>query len=893
MENNAKLKHKEEQTLTWNKSLIRAEFLKIYFDYLGFNDTLNIERPTTIYDFQREKDKDKLLFAIASINESSNVITRLKEDKDVAKKLNENLVDKTGIKIMYPEQNNEDSSLNFIELALTGFINLNNKSLYKSNSPIAMFFNQLNLSKSKDNFENLDKFFKSNEALNTKHNEIVNDVFRNELSKIRNESAQHANYSLFFEHQGKLYEYISSINLLQVIKPEGITEANMAEVINNHIIQKNQEENDLAGAALDEERVYFDDVVLFSEKYDKSKEETISSNLGEFLIILLSSILFIVNFMLALPQSAFYTQKTYLYDLFQMKNTTYLYNQSDVINYTDGLLSIIYDKEIKGRNFSLELNDPNIDEVDTTHINDKYYFGDTNVYYGMAVNYKERQKDNQTQMKYFGHEFKSPSVNSNKNCLYDNTHQIFFSHNNTIKKARSSLTKLSNLQLAQLKITIMVFNLDHRLITMDLLKFDFLPLGNVVFKRDFEGFCPFLNKGSISISLLVLNIFYLLTLAYDSYRIVNLITNRIIDYCKQKIYSFEATDWLDLVTYILVLASQIWFYVQLLWRNSTFPLTDINESTFKQWVDFTYEMRMYKNFTGVCLLLVVFKLIRFIYNSFPALGIVFETFSLAINELVSLFILIFVMIIGMFFMFQSTLGGYSDSYFSFGNAFLSLYMLFFGIFDYDRDYLYLNGGNPLTPYLWVVFFVVFQLIMCNVFLCLIQSTFKDVKERKQMLNDAVFKMTTESLIGLYQKLKNLVLFIEPGKEQTINEQNKSESCLISEDEENEFNEDASNENENVNTVDNLNNNNNKDSNNKDITKNDINNNNNQDAPAEDAEIVMKITQKNWYKIFKYNLAALQLGSFFKKKTLNLEEYEHQKQEKFTKIRKEIMNNYIK
>jgi hypothetical protein len=255
MENNAKLKHKEEQTLTWNKSLIRAEFLKIYFDYLGFNDTLNIERPTTIYDFQREKDKDKLLFAIASINESSNVISRLKEDKDVAKKLNANLVDKTGIIIMYPEQNNEDSSLNFIELALTGFINLNNKSLYKSNSPIAMFFNQLNLTKSKDNFESLDKFFKSNEALNTKHNEIVNDVFRNELSKIRNESAQHANYSLFFEHQGKLYEYISSINLLQVIKPEGITEANMAEVINNHIIQKNQEENDLAGAALDEERV--------------------------------------------------------------------------------------------------------------------------------------------------------------------------------------------------------------------------------------------------------------------------------------------------------------------------------------------------------------------------------------------------------------------------------------------------------------------------------------------------------------------------------------------------------------------------------------------------------------------------------------------------------------
>jgi hypothetical protein len=48
----------------WKRSLIRQEFLKLYFDYLGVNDNLSVDKYTDLYEINRSKKKDKFLFAI-------------------------------------------------------------------------------------------------------------------------------------------------------------------------------------------------------------------------------------------------------------------------------------------------------------------------------------------------------------------------------------------------------------------------------------------------------------------------------------------------------------------------------------------------------------------------------------------------------------------------------------------------------------------------------------------------------------------------------------------------------------------------------------------------------------------------------------------------------------
>lgn len=52
------------QDVKWKRSLIRQEFLQLYFDYLGVNDNLSVEKYTDLYEINKSKKKDKFLFAI-------------------------------------------------------------------------------------------------------------------------------------------------------------------------------------------------------------------------------------------------------------------------------------------------------------------------------------------------------------------------------------------------------------------------------------------------------------------------------------------------------------------------------------------------------------------------------------------------------------------------------------------------------------------------------------------------------------------------------------------------------------------------------------------------------------------------------------------------------------
>ena len=239
------LEKKNEESFQWNQSLIRAEFLKIYFDAMGVNDSLNIERLTNLYEFFRENENGRFLFAIARVNDKSNHVLKAVEveakDNTGAK-----LLENSEIKIMYPTSHPKEnsSSLNFLELAMTGFYNQKVPDLYKGNSELNAFFQRFNkhFSDMKENSDAFDTFLKGDTNLRLKHNAIVDDIFGNELEKIRkakNKEEQIPGYSLFFLVEGQLLEYISNCNVLRLVVPEGITEANVGETINKHINQAN------------------------------------------------------------------------------------------------------------------------------------------------------------------------------------------------------------------------------------------------------------------------------------------------------------------------------------------------------------------------------------------------------------------------------------------------------------------------------------------------------------------------------------------------------------------------------------------------------------------------------------------------------------------------------
>lgn len=77
----------EDLNIKWKRSLIRQEFLKLYYDSLGVNDNLNVDKYTDLYEINRSKKKDKFLFAIVKtkrnplINPKKNIYENIIEYK--------------------------------------------------------------------------------------------------------------------------------------------------------------------------------------------------------------------------------------------------------------------------------------------------------------------------------------------------------------------------------------------------------------------------------------------------------------------------------------------------------------------------------------------------------------------------------------------------------------------------------------------------------------------------------------------------------------------------------------------------------------------------------------------------------------------------------------------
>ena len=868
----------------WKNFLIRQEFLKIYLDSFGFKENFTVRHLVDITNFYKQHENEKLQFAIIKINLKTNYIEKEKKlfkknyrnkNQNLSKnkkldliKINEYnnnkkaLIEKNNIKIL---KTNEiyDSSINFLELIFTGILNLQNTKLYKENSIIDKFIKRFNSEykkldlNEKLKFEKNDEIFK-NDEIKKYHEKLIDDLYKNDLNKnIFNsyeENIVKDNYSLFFGVNGMLVEYISGIDILRIIEKDNVTEGNIGEKIYKHILETNKEEKKIS---IIYQPVYENNMILFSDNVEKEQILSISNNYLEFFILLLSTVLFLINFMIYQPEKYYYLNK---------ENFQTLYHNSKLDNLlTKEMLKefILNELPFKFYPSNNTFNYTLINDVNNNNSNNFTYINSINLYNGILINIQTELEKNK--IYYFGPKINKKEKNT-KNLLYKGTNQYLIPYLNPTKEHQEEIKKKLENELEnavdEVIVTLLLYNAGNNMNLIEKIIFSIDKIGKVNYNRDYFAYKVFLNRGDIYITLVVINIFFLLTLLYDTYRIISMIINRIIDYIKYKIFSFEYGDLVDFTTYIFVLISSIWFYDKVLWNQKKFPVM-IHEDDLVYWIKLGFNLKKYQKVTSIALLLLFFKLIRFIYQFLPALDIIFSTFADAFKELFSLFILIVVVLIGMFMMFEGSFGFYSKSYYSFSNSFSSVYMLFVGIFDFDIDFKYINELNSIAIYVWFIFFLIFNLILCNVFLCLIRNAFQEIKDKKQMFNDALFMITKENFIDFSNKIKNLVLCKEPEdvmKEEEEKKQNKILQENILEINKEKLKKEKKEE--------------------KEEKKND------------DVEIMKKMVNKSWTKIFKYNLSNLNIKSFFRKNVLPLEEFEKKKMNNYNILRKQILKKYI-
>ncbi|MCQ2816323.1 MAG: ion transporter, partial [archaeon] len=856
------------QSNQWNRSLIRAEFLKIYLESMGLKDSFEIVNLNDLFAITRGAHSQNCLFAIVEVNkDSENFKYEVKSDAKMAKnhekakksqiemsdaKEEENAI-RSKCQFFFNENLCEryDNSLNFLELLYTGLFN-QSREIFKEDSELKAFFERADEHISKwdyskleeeriipkrednlnvhQNYERvieeieltpslLDYFLKRDQQLLNKHNEITKEVFKGRIDKLKQEERKY--YSLFFLYEGNLVEYVPHENMLKIRDRGGITNTNFAKALSNYISAKNLESQE-GKADKVSNQYYRNDVFIFNEQLFEEKVEPITTNVGEFLLTCVYTILFLVTFMEVVPHSKFFFHREDINskvplnyhplnydDVYKniLQNVRYFYNEED-FEYLDypPYHSIPYD------------------EYDTWS---PYYFkGETLVTSGGAINFKLRKIDSEKRPDHFKMNFDRlededfPSYT--KDPIYKGTYQLFIKAEEEYPsdEVNSLLDFIKYQDPKELSFTLMLYDAETDVTIINSVKYIFDALGYIEVKEKINGFRAFLNTKAIFLKLLIINIFWILLAIYDLVRLMSKIINKIIDYCKQKINSFNLGDLLDFVSSFVILACQIWFYASILWAKKSFPIVINDESDFKYWIDYATEMNAYRKFAAFALFFVILKFILIFYNSFPALGIVIDTFNSAIKEFLIIFFLFFTMLLVFFFGLETALGGFSFSYLSWGNSYLRTFLLFFGIFDYEGDYEPYNEKFQMIPYIWIAAYVLFHMIFFHLFFCIIKAYYYQVKTAKQMVHDAMLQMMVDSVIGFYNKFMNLILFIDTEKP----EGEKS--------------------------------------------------------------------NKSIYQIFIYNLKSLDLLSLFRKSMLNAEEFEKETKSKCREVRQQKIDSYI-
>lgn len=768
------------------KTLITKEFLQLYFMNLGANPSLNVDTISDLYDLNYKKNKEKFCFAI--------VKTKLGEDQKSQSELDKRQNLELGldnIKFIYPDEDRKlHFSLKFLFLAYSGFLNYDKRTLfddlpsnsndklnYKRSTYFENLLNKFSESSDKTTSDELYKQIITNKELYQIHNTFIKSMCDNRIEKLYNQSTdpkEISGYSLFFIKEGNLIE-IDSLHQKELrIVEKGVSDINVKEKLLEHIISSNENKS----------MNYLNDVVVFSEinNFDEDNEDRPTSE--GLLVILITSIIFIIIFFIINPERVFYQMKSSFKDFFEVENNV---NKIDYqVNNVDDLQNYFYD--IVGK-----LYDPNISEfpfspadsssasgvintnttVDSDDLNgNKYYPLNTNFYCGMLVNFKKTSfiettdSNNNTinirnsKLSYYGAdavEVSEPYLsfdNNNNNKLMPNSYSIFLKPNLNSNQEQWYLDQIEPVfdnSLYEFMFSILLYNMDRNSAFIYSIKFTFNSFGEVTHERFNQGFLPYLNDIPNQISFLILSILYFIGFLYILFLVL-----RTTIHLKITEFPFEWYYWLDIIVLAVSFSSQVISYKSFLFLNKDFSIAIAYEEDFIFWLNQAITMKTYQRLTGIAILLICFRLVRFLYTSFPNFGIVFQTLSYAYKEILAFMTIVFSILIGIAMMTHIAFGYYSIAFKDINSSIIETFLMFMGIFDYDNFYND-NYYNPIAPYFFVFFMVFMNLILINTFLCIIRNNYADVKEKKEKFNEAYALFLRDKTNEFKDKLENLIL----------------------------------------------------------------------------------------------------------------------------------------
>ena len=652
-------------------------------------------------------------------------------------------------------------------------------------------------------------------------NNIINGDSSNDYSANKGDKYENFNmpaqvygdYSLFFLRDETLFEWREySGELIKVSK--NLSPEFAREAIFDYVKLKNNES----------EVIYEEDITIFSELSDDPLEN-IEATSKNCLLTLVLAVVYILNFLFVFPQNNFFDLKSSfssrfdLVDEIQKDNTSPSKIESLRNLFINNILKYIYDSNINTNNIKnstmgvaekslTDLLNAQVPVVvtDQSYFNslladDKgisYFLNNENIYSGMLINFKLYTVKNATTINGNVYPFVPDSTVGyfdivqndrdqafltfdkayTKNTLYPNTFEYYLRPSlvdNQVKQDIQQVTEIFTDTLYEFSYSIMLYNVDFNIVIVYSVKLEFNSFGNIDKTVLYQGLLPFVMKdGGTFILVIVFNIIIIIAVIYLGLGNISSFSNSIFETINSKRNNLRLYEFFDFGVLLLIIVSQLLFATIFIFSGTDFPLKCSTKDDFIIWLNKLITMTSYQNLSGVCIFLLVLRLLKYLMVAFPSFGIVYQTLKFAYKEIFAFFMLVCLMLIGIGSMAHSAFGYYSPYYKDLTKAFFNVYLLFVGIFKFDQifDEKY---SNPIAPYFFVIFMIIFNLILINLFICIILSNYQEVKEKFQKFNDVYSMLVQEKLQEITIKFYNLLIFKHPQEvEMENNKNNKPE-----------------------------------------------------------------------------------------------------------------------
>jgi len=649
-----------------------------------------------------------------------------------------------------------------------------------------------------------EKFLKQD--MSQAHQNAIENIIGKNSNPLYSKNDCDGNYSLFFLIDETLWEWREfSGEIFKVgrnVKPEFAK-----EMICDYIKTKN----------IESEVFYENDITIFAERGDEPLEN-IEASSKNCLLTLMLTIIFLINYFIAFPQNIFYevnssmikhgysflndpkTDMPYLtiqnldpivkqfYKQFIVKiynnQTSQNSSKNDPIINKNNIL--YFTDDIKAKLFSENGGImPNISLDDVVNSN---YINDVNVFSGFIVNFDLMKVQNKTSpsgeiYKYtpysdlyyydYKYEITENFTLENLEFVTQSSFKKYPFYYEIYGKAsfqdrqdydnffKDCITVVEDWELNNFVLTAILYNLDYNALFSFTVEMSLNTNGDFKHNYYFRGMLPFIKSDNGKfIFIIILSFLVIIGLGFLGFGHISIFINSIFDSINTKSNQLALNEIFDLLVIILIFVSQIFFMVIFIFSSDVFPLKTYKKEDFIYWLDKLDSVDLYQKITGISIFFIIMRLLKFFMVAFPSFGIVFQTLKFAYKELISYFMLVCLMLAGIGALAHSSFGYFSENYTNLSKSYFQVYLMFIGIFDY-RSISNKEFSNTIAPAFFIIFMIVFNLILINLFISIILNNYKEVKEKFQTFNNVYTIIVQEKAEEFTTKLWDFLICKHP------------------------------------------------------------------------------------------------------------------------------------